>query len=177
MKRLQWYLQRSATALGAPGMIGLALMIAAAVIEFGFVQPGKRDNIRLQQHIASLKQYPQPGKSSEPALELADFYALFPTRAVISQQVRTLHELANYHHLDMGRVDYKLSAISGTPLHRYRLSYKIVTEYPVLRRYLADILLKLPNAAIENIELQRFNDNTGVPESQLNVVLYFRDGP
>ena len=98
-------------------------------------------------------------------------------QGLLSQQVRTLHAVTERQQLDTGRVDYKLSRVSGTPLLRYGVNFVLVTDYPALRVYLAELLRSLPNAALEDIELQRSSDQVSMLEAKIGLALYFREAP
>lgn len=179
MKRLQWHLQQAVSALGTPGLIGVALLILAAMVQLSVVQSHRIQLTELKSSLVALHSQPQSAdrfQGNDQQAKLSQFYAFFPLRSALSEQLRELHAVANSQQLDMGQVDYKLSPVSGTPLMRYQLSYTMLADYPSLRRYIAEILLKLPNAALENIELKRFSQEAEVPEAQMNIALYFRQG-
>ena len=110
-----------------------------------------------------------------PSQQLAQMYDFFPQSSMLSEQLKTLHQITDANELYLGKVDYKLSKVSGTSLERYDISYEISADYPMLRQYISDLLNKLPNAALDSIELQRVNDEGEVPEAKLNIVLYYRE--
>ena len=179
MKRLQWYLQQFAGAIGAPGLTGAALLMVAVIVQLMLVQPHQMELAQKKSSLLALQRQPQQtplSHADNQQAQLGEFYAYFPSRAVLSEQLRALHKIAANQQLDMGQVDYKLVGISGTPLMRYQISYTILTDYPSLRRYIAEVLLTLPNAALENIELKRFSPEAEVPEAQMEFALYFRQG-
>lgn len=179
MKRLQWHMQQAIHALGLPGLAGAGLLIIGLMVQLVIVQPHRSEVAQLQSSLLAqhklAQQSPTDGAQA-PQAQLDKFYALFPPRSTLSEQLRLLHEVADEQQVDMGQVDYKLSKVSGTPLMRYQISYTVLTDYPALRQYLAQVLLKLPNAALEAVELKRFNEEAEVPETTLNIALYFRQG-
>lgn len=177
MKRGLWLLQRLAANLGLPGLAGLAMVLAAVLLQFGLIQPAGRELVGMQAELARLRNQPPAPQLAGPQQQLAQFYQFFPPQQSLSQQVRTLHAVTEQRQLRMGRIDYKLSRVSGTPLQRYGISYALVADYPALRIYLADLLRTLPNAALENIELQRFSGNAQLLEAKIELALYLRETP
>ncbi len=177
MKRLKWHFQQTLSTIGTIGLVGTAFLILAIIVQMGLVQPHNKEVSQLKTSIVRLSSQPQQeqdNKGGDLQAQLGRFYAFFPLRSTLSEQLRVLHEVADSHQLNMGQVDYKLSQVMGTPLIRYQISYKLLTDYPALRHYLADLLIKLPNASLDNIELKRVSDPTKVPEAQFNVSLYLR---
>lgn len=175
MNRFTWYLRQIAQSLGSLGLVGIGLLVLGFVLQVTLIQPVKKEVAELQDHLASIKSYPQEIKSFDPSQQLALIYDFFPQSSMLSEQLKALHEITDAQELYLGKVDYKLSKVSGTPLERYDISYEITTDYPILRQYIADLLIKLPNAALDSIELQRVNDEDEVPEAKLNIVLYYRE--
>ncbi len=175
MKRFTWYLRQIAQSLGSWGLLGISLLVLGFILQVIVIQPVKIEVAQLQSQLVNIKKYPQKIKSFEPSQQLALIYDFFPQSSILSEQLKTLHQITDAKELYLGKVDYKLSKVSGTPLERYDISYEITTEYPILRQYIADLLLKLPNAALDSIELQRVKDEGEVPEAKLNIVLYYRE--
>lgn len=176
MKRWQWYLQRMAALFGPAGLAGIVMIAAAVLLQFGMIRQAQDALADMQAQLAELRRQPPPVPQAGPEQKLAQFYGFFPQHAALSQQLRMLHEMTDQHQLYMGRVDYKLSRVNGTPLMRYAVSYALVADYPSLRIYLADVLRALPNAALEDIELQRYSDNAQMLEASIDLALYYRDG-
>ena len=174
MKRWLWHLQQMAASLGIAGLAGLAMIVTAVLLQFGLVQPAGEALFDMQAELVKLRDQPPSAPKAGPQQQLSQFYAFFPQQKLLSQQVRTLHEVTEQRQLLMGRVDYKLSRVSGTPLQRYGISYALVADYPTLRIYLAELLRTLPNAALEDIELQRFSGNEHMLEARIDLALYFR---
>ena len=177
MKRGLWHLQQMAVGLGLAGVAGLCMVLAAVLLQFGLIQPAGRELAGMQAELGRLHDQPIVPKQVGVQQQLAQFYRFFPPPQSLSQQVRTLHAVTEQRQLRMGRIDYKLSRVSGTPLQRYGISYELVTDYPALRIYLAELLRTLPNAALEDIELQRYSDNVHMLEAKIELGLYFRDAP
>lgn len=176
MKRWLWHARRIATAAGAPGWLGLAMIAAAVLLQLSLIRPAEREISGLQSAIIDARAYPAAvNLPAGPAQQLAHFHDFFPAYQSLSQQLHALHEVTSEQQLSMGKVDYRLSSVNDTSLKRYEVAYSLVTDYPSLRMYLAALLKKLPNAALKDIELQRFSDDAAMLEARLNLVLYLRD--
>ena len=175
MKKFTWHLRQAAQALGNLGLLGIGLLVLGCILQVVMIQPVKKEVAQLQYRLLSVKKYPPKINSFVPSQQLAQIYAFFPQSSMLSEQLKTLHQITDANALNLGKVDYKLSRVSGTSLERYDISYAITTDYPTLRRYISDLLNELPNAALDSVELQRANDASEVPEAQLNIVLYYRE--
>jgi hypothetical protein len=176
MKRWQWYGQQLIAAAGLPGMVGVVMILAAGLLQLGLIQPARHEISQRQADLTQARNRPHVMQTAGPEQQVARFYDFFPAPQALSQQLRTLHQVTEAQEMFMGKVDYKLSRVSGTPLKRYEVSYSLLTDYPSLRVYLAELLRALPNAALEDIELQRFNEGAEMLEAKLQLALYFRHG-
>ncbi|MBZ4201542.1 MAG: hypothetical protein LAC70_00250 [Methylovulum sp.] len=175
MKRWQWWLQQTVIALDIAGLAGLAMIVVAGVLFFGAIQPAKQEIIKTKQELVLVKSLPQAAPQSTPADELAGFYNFFPPRDALAEQLRMVHQLAAQKKLSIEHVDYKLSKIQGTPLVSYQISFPLNANYANLRHYLTNVLRELPNAALEDIALQRADAETEVLDERVTLVLFFRE--
>jgi len=175
MKRLAWHFYLLRLRLGMAGLSGLALLLAAVAMNFLALQPGKAELERLQAEIAALRSQPMAQRSRDPQAELELFYGFFPARSDLPEQLRTLYGLAADSGMMPERADYKLARVSGTPLWRYQASLPISADYASLRYYIAAVLKDLPNATMDDIELQRTGAKDEMLEARLRFTLYFRD--
>lgn len=173
MKRWQWHLQRATAALGGSGLLGVALLLAAAAVYLGTIRPGQAEVASLRAELANLHSQPQQQRSYAPEEELALFYDFFPGRDTLPEQLRTLHRLAADEDLVPERVDYKLARVAGTPLWRYQSSFTLIGDYATLRRFAAAALHELPNAALEDIELQRSDADTAALDARLRFAVFY----
>ncbi len=175
MKRLTWALRQIVQSLGSLGLIGIGLVMAALLMQITAIQPVKKEIMQLNSRLTSIKTHPKNVRNYTPNQQLALINNFFPSSMMLSEQLKILHQMTEMRELYMGKVDYKLSKIPSTSLERYDVSYEVIADYPILRQYLSDLLTQLPNAALDNIELQRMNDKGEVPETKLNIVLYYRE--
>lgn len=158
-------------------MVGLAMLAAAGIVYLAMVLPGIREIAALKTALSRMRSHPTLSRQYAPAEELALFYDFFPAREALPEQLRTVHRLAADKELAIERVDYKLTRIAGTPLWRYQMSFPLNTDYATLRHYMADILLALPNAALEDVELQRADSDAELLEEKIGLVLFFKGAP
>ena len=176
MKRALWHLRRMIGEMGTAGLLGLGLIAAAIAVQTGPVQWTRQEIRELQATISHARTIPAESNSQAGYEEqLAQFHDFFPSYQTLPQQLQILHEVTGKQELLMGKVDYKLSAVNGTSLKRYEVAYTLVTDYPSLRVYLATLLRTLPNAALEDLELQRIDDESSLLQAKLNLVIYLRD--
>ncbi len=175
MKRLHWVMKQIVDALGLLGLAGAAMGIVAISIYFGSIQPGLREIASLKKDLTSMRSHPEINRHYAPAEELAMFYDFFPKRDALAEQLRTIHHLAADQELSVDRVDYKLTRIAGTPLWRYQITLPLNTDYGSLRHFIADVLKALPNAALEDIELEREHADAELLEEKIGLVLFFRE--
>lgn len=175
MRRFQWEAQQIGITLGMMGFAGLIMLLAASMLYFGVVKSGKQEIIKIRNELALLQSHPKLDRQYTPADDLALFYDFFPAREALAEQLRMVHHIAANKKLFIEHVDYKISKIQETPLVRYQISFSLNTDYVSLRHYIADVLKALPNAALENIELQRMNADEDVLDEKISFALYFQE--
>ena len=177
MSRWQWVGRQWLLKLGWPGVLGLLMLTLAILLQLLSLNPARQQLSALQQNLIKPQTQVAMPVAYFPAQQIDSFYAYFPQRESLAGQVRLAHEVAAQHELIMGKVDYRVSVVSGTPIKRYQLTYSVTAEYPTIRRYIAALMQSLPNAVIEGIELQRFDKGAEMVDATINLSLLFRDSP
>jgi len=175
MKRWKWQLGQIAQTLGVTGLAGILMLLTAGFLYLGSILPAQQEITRIKHELSSLHSHPQTERHYAPEETLALFYDFFPARPRLNEQLRTIHQLAADKGLAIERVDYRLSHIAGTPLWRYQMSFPLNTDYVTLRHYLADVLQALPNAALEDVDLQRADADAELLEEKIGLVLFLRE--
>lgn len=177
MKRFFWELRQVANALGVTGLAGLVTLALSIFLYSASVVPAKRDIENIRHSLSELGSHTVAAYRQRPDEDLAMFYAFFPKREVLHAQLRTIHRLATEKNISISNVEYKLSKLQGTPLVRYQISFSVNSDYISLRHYIAAVLQTLPNAAVEEIELQREDVETRTLDEKIGLVLFFQSAP
>ncbi len=184
---LWWQVRRELSRLGWPGLAGLALLAAGAVLWLGAQRPDERRAERLRSDVADLRvrlrsagESGEDGRSRPPATragQLATFYEFFPAVASLPDWLAVLNTAAAKNGLVLESGDYALLPARGEQrLARYEMTLPLKGSWPQLRGFVAEVMDKIPAAALEDLALRR--EAVGAPqvEAKLKFVLWLGEG-
>lgn len=182
---LSWRLRREAATLGWRGMAGLALLGAAAILWLGAQRPDERKAQQLKADVADLRARLRSageagsgpdGRALAPATradQLATFYAFFPVVASLPDWLAVLNTAAASNGLVLESGEYALVAPRGEQrLARYEITLPVKGTWPQLRGFVADVMEKIPAAALEDLVLRREAVGAADVEAKLKLVLW-----
>lgn len=107
--------------------------------------------------------------------QLASFYEFFPERSDMVGQVENLFATANKYHLTLENGSYELIRGDTHQLARCEVQLPIRGSYEQTRRFLAELLLDMPNVALSSITVQREKIGAAVVDAQIKLTLYYRE--
>jgi hypothetical protein len=146
---------------------GLLLLVLAAFIEVAEVASIRQQATDLRTKI-SLRQQGRPHPQEDvSAQRLARFYSELPPVSSAHEAIRMIHRSASANHVKLANGDYRISPLANSGLVRYQFVLPARASYPQLRKWLADVMNTLPNAAIDDFSLRR--DETGIEGAEANV--------
>lgn len=177
MKKLEWSIRHLLKNLGLPGCLGVALLLSSVLFHVIIVQPAQKEIAELQIGLESMRSQQQFKSSYSEKEELALFFDFFPESNLLPEQIRSFQKLLTKDGAYPKRVDYKFSGVANTPLWRYQSNFVLNSDYPTLRKQVGMILHSMPNAALENIEIQRNDTFTKNLEANLQINFYYRHKP
>ncbi|MCW5620598.1 MAG: hypothetical protein KIS79_05780 [Burkholderiales bacterium] len=175
---MRWYLRRGRDVLGRYGMLGLALLVAAAVVFGTRVLP---EHAALMTAKRELSQTAIPA-SRDAALQpvrmdlrtgLDRFYGQFPPATGDLELLEQLYRAAAQAGVELDKANYELIQAPRQRLVRYRVDLPVRAEYLQIRRFVQSILEDLPNLALEQVSFRR-TEGDGRIQCVLALSLYLR---
>lgn len=187
LARLRWRVRREFSRLGWPGLAGLALLAAAAVLWLGAWSPDEGRARQLRAEVAGLRtRLHSAGASgsaaaaalpSNRATQLATFHEFFPAVSTLPDWLAALHAAAARNRLALESGDYTLVPPRGEQrLWRYEISLPMKGTWPQLRGFVSEALEQIPAAGLENVVLRREAVGAAQVEAKLEFVLWLGAG-
>lgn len=132
-----------------------------------------RERARLMS--AQLSERTGPVESDRARLE--GFYtSRFPGESALGSRLGRLYAAAAEHGLEVSRVDYRIAAEPGTPLRRVALSLPVRGEFSRIHAWLGEVLLALPELALEGLSIRRAGSEVRSIEAELRLVIFVAEG-
>lgn len=175
-----WWLRREAARLGWRGLAGIAAGVFAVGFAVSVLWPARHAVVAVKEEVrqvrASLKSGAGTTASPTRAAQLKTFYAFFPAVQSLPDWVGEIHLAAARHGLAMDTGDYQLVRTPGARLQRYEMQLPVKGTYPQVRAFLAEVLKKVPAAALEDVIVRR--ESVGDPrlEARVRLVIWFGAG-
>ena len=157
---------------GWPALAGAALLVGAAVIEFGPL-PAARDKLDgLRASIVKARaQRNAPGRD---AADAGNLLAALPGRDTLESSIAAIHQAAAAQGLAAGGAEYRSRKEPGSGLLRYEIALPLKGAYAPLRAWLAELAARQPALAIDELSLHRTAAETDQLEGRLRLVLFLR---
>ena len=181
----RWWLRREAQRLKWRGIAGIALAVVAVVLAVGVLRPTQRETVELRDDVAALRaklrSASAPGAQDavvRPAgrTQLENFYAFFPALGTLPDWLGEVHLAAARHGLVLETGEYRLQHPPGARLARYELELPLKGTYPQLRAFLADVLKKIPAAAVDDVVIRRETVASPQLDAKVRLFVYLGGG-
>ena len=162
--------------LGWPGVLGVALVLLAAVVTLSVVQAKTTRLAELKRDSASLKtRIEQAAKSGIPETgsqeELAKFYDFF-TDAHLTEWLNKLYAAAAAQKLVLEQGEYRITPDKSGKLARYQITLPVKGSYLQIRQFVAQALADVPVAALEDINFKRETIGTTQIDARIKFTLF-----
>lgn len=119
-----------------------------------------------------------PRRASTNEERLAEFARALGARAEIDAHLRQLFDTARRRGLRLELGEYRLVANAPGGFQRYEIVLPIVGRFASIQSFGQQVLLTLPFAALEDVQVRRDAVDSAVVEAQLRFALYLRpDSP
>lgn len=166
MKRLWWELEHALPYLGLPGILGIVLLLAAAVLEWGIRPPLQEARIEAESQLAKLSLRPLRTSVKEPE---ADSLDRFHSITEVPAHLQKIMSLAAENGLSIPRGQYQAQRPESgdVPLIRYTLVLPISGSYPAIRRFSEQVRQSIPGIALTQLGFSR--ESAQVPTVQANI--------
>ena len=149
-------------ALGWPGVIGMALL-AVAAIWLGSGWEGRRELERSDvQGAATPVRLPIEERPGEPPARLK-----LPRHGDIQSLLARIAQAARSQDLGWPAADYRVNPATAERLATLDVRCTLKGPYPKLRRFLAQVLSKVPGATIRELQMSRPSSETLDVEAKL----------
>jgi len=166
--------------LGLPGLLG-ALALAAAAVAWSsvpIVESGTRELMRgaMQARSARAPHHDEAGTASADARSLDKLPDMFSTFAQSGDDIALIFEQAQQSHLTLGSAQYQLASEAGSRFVRYQVLLPVKDQYATIRRFIASVLNSVPNAALQEIHVERPAVDGSQLEARIRFDLIYRTG-
>lgn len=170
---LDWFAY-GAERLGWPGLLGLALLLAALALDRFQTLPLETEAADLEARIQALalKPRPAPGMASAPPLAES-----LPLDADAPEGVARLFSAAGHAGLSLEQGGYRRVPQGEGGPGRYQITLPVRGDYPALRAFLAEALERQPGLALDSLALSRESLTEPALEAKLGLTLYAREAP
>jgi len=161
MMSIRWQFRQWAKMLRWQGLAGLALVVAAAVLYFAGIDPGKAQINRLQQEARSVREFsranPDAASMAPRTYEawLQNFYHLLPAKTSAPDWLRIIFAAARAQSLSLEQGEYKMKIDKNSRLLAYEIGLPVHGNYVQVRKFVADVLDQIPALALDEIVIKR----------------------
>jgi hypothetical protein len=176
MSTLLWHLHQWSRRLGTTGLIGLALLAAALLLQWIQVASLQQTVLAQRETLSSLR-LTAAAHNTAPAPAPLNPLALLPPTGEASQLIGELEQLAHQHGISLPRGQYSVSPLAGTTLARWQLMLPVEAPYPALHAFLAASLERLPNLTLDELKLKRERIETSELQAELRLSLFVEAAP
>jgi hypothetical protein len=160
---------------GLAGAVALAVAVASAsaVPALDSDTQTVRERARLARAARTLHVDPSVNSNGESHL-LATLPELFPSFAQNGDDVATILAQAHAANLTLGSAQYQIVGDRSGPLTTYEVVLPVKDRYVSIRRFVALVLSSVPNAALQEIHVERQAVNGDVLEARIRFDLIYR---
>lgn len=180
---------------GPAGAVGLLLLLAALAWQGLVNQPRHRQAKQLQAELlAQANQATQPltpasgaPASAQPSVReartaspdgpaaLAAFEARLPRLQELPQLLARIDQGAAAQRVELRAGEYRLERVADERWLRYRITLPVRARYAQVRGLVDHVLVALPTAALEDVDLLRDGSDAQAPlQARLRFTLYLR---
>ncbi len=164
--------------LGGPGLLGVAVLVAAIAV--WSMVPGVVSETKAL-HGQTWQARKVAGiRAAEAARTAADvstpdkFPQLFSTFSGSGADLSVIFAQARENHLTLGSAQYQFSAEPGGRFVHYQVTLPVKDQYATIRRFVAAVLNSVPNAALQEIHVERPAVDGNQLEARIRFALIYR---
>lgn len=181
LNRVRWHLRRIPAPIAIATLLGLAMLIAAAVGERQVLTPLQATVADIRQETQSLRSQVvrrhQAAAGNDPAVQLGEFYGFFPDEGSALDTLARIYAAAAQQNLMLEHGEYRLGLESEVRLQRYDVVLPVRGRYGAIRRFVAQILKDNPNLALTAISFSRQTAADIGVDAQLQLTIFLAAEP
>jgi len=178
----RWWLRHGRSRLGSRGLAGILLLLAALGVAAFVLRPATQRIVTLRAEVTQLRAALRAGAVSAPALpatradQLETFHAFFPGADTLPGWLERIHEAARHNGISLDSGEYQLQPRGADRLARYHVRLPVRASYPQIRAFVAEVLNRVPAAALEDLQLRRDAIGATQLEARLSFVVLLGGG-
>lgn len=169
-------LRRAVERLGAPGLVGAAMLATCLGYYAGALQP-------LAQKIdalSALQASDATPRARDPQADLAEtlrqFAAAFPDEGELAGLLKRLYGLGERAGLRLTQGEYRYIAADALGMVQYRVTLPVRGRYPEIRQFIGAALAEVPWASVTQVHLQRERVGERRIDARIELTLHLRAG-
>jgi len=166
-------LRRILEALGAPGVIGIGVLVFCLPFYLASVAPAEREVAKRSAAAAKTTRLAgQPVSAPDGAADLERFYRRFPTLDALQSELEAIyaHARASRLQLAQGEPHAFLQAV----LAAYRVTLPVRGSYAQVRQFVGHVLKDMPTASLDAVRFDRRKAGDAQLEAQVRLTIYLR---
>jgi len=166
-------LRRILEALGAPGVIGIGVLVFCLPFYLASVAPAEREVARRIAAAAKTTRLAgQPVSAPDGAADLERFYRRFPTLDALQSELESIYAHARASKLQLAQGEYRLE--KGAGLAAYRVTLPVRGSYAQVRKFVGHVLKDMPTASLDAVRFDRRKAGDAQLEAQVRLTIYLR---
>jgi Tfp pilus assembly protein PilO len=172
LPRAAWTIRRT----GRPGLVGIALLLAAALFLFSTHLEVAAEVEALRADLAAAQRRPRTAAANEVA-DPATATRGLPARTDMPAILHQLFDNATRARLAVDTAKYELNATRSSGVVRYQIAFPVTGPYPQIRAFIDATLATMPAVALKDLVLERNSIANGNVEAQIRMTVYTRSSP
>ncbi len=166
-------LRRILEALGAPGVIGVGVLVFCLPFYLASVAPAEREVAKRSAAAAKTTRLAgQPVSAPDGAADLERFYRRFPTLDALQSELEAIYAHARASKLQLAQGEYRLE--KGAGLAAYRVTLPVRGSYAQVRQFVGHVLKDMPTASLDAVRFDRRKAGDAQLEAQVRLTIYLR---
>lgn len=173
MKKIRWAMIKVIESVGWPGMAALLLLCVALsnyVIELRPLQVELRQLALDHPSNSNASQI----AANKPGGELEQFKTFFREKDLESQ-LQGVHKAGDSTGIVIKRIEYRMLDEKRAQLKQYQIVMPVTNSYPVIRRFIGEVLHAVPTMSLDHIAFNRKRVGDPVVDAELRFTLFLAD--
>ena len=167
LPRAAWTISRT----GRPGLVGIALLLAAALFLFSTHLKVAAEVEALRADLA-VAQWQGRTVAADKGAEPATAMRALPARTDMPAILRQLFNKAAQARLAVDTGKYEINAMASSGVVRYQIAFPVTGPYPQIRAFIDATLATMPALALSDLVLDRKSIADGNVEAQIRMTVY-----
>lgn len=172
LARAAWTVGRT----GRPGLIGIAVLLAAAVFLASTHRPVLAEVEALRAEVAAAQRQVHTATVDEVP-DAGGMTRALPARTDMPAILDQLFEQAARAHLSIDTARYEIGATRGGAAVRHQVAFPVTGPYPQIRAFIDATLAAMPEVALTDLSFARKTIGEGDVEAQIRMTIYTRSAP